>query len=544
MVTTPRARYNPSMDPWSAWLNRLEVVDPRDAIECTALAEGAVGLSPTTAPQIDSLLHGLHQFVCRSDSSVQPHSERLVAAVVAAVMQVLARPAESPRVAIAGRLSIEPIVRLYEALGPDSRLRYLLARLLAQQDRDAALAAFAELMVHDPPGHRLDAAAAFSPLFAEDRRQAAALFPRLLDALAQVSVAAAVLDLANHLVRRSLVDVHPAAGRGDELVTLLGSLVDRLERIEEGSAIAPPAAGGSTIEVQRQIAASLGLMTALAEALVLIGNRDAVGKLYRAVELSHRPLRLEVAYALARLGEAKGLQVLVELAAEPVVRSPALAYLDELGERQRVDQAFRSPVALAEGDLVGWLAQPTQFGVAPQAVELFESRRMPWPGYDEPVECFLFQYTYRWGERELRGVGIAGPTVHALVVDLADLPPSDIFAAYAGWSAEHEQIREIEPSAADWRFVDSARRLLDDEGYADVQAEFVGEFFEFCCLVASAARQDQPGTAIVEEGPDEAEGRFRQVHWFPRGNTQRPLGPTEAYFIYKGRKFQRAFGSV
>ena len=73
-------------------------------------------------------------------------------------------------------------------------------------------------------------------------------------------------------------------------------------------------------------------------------------------------------------------------------------------------------------------------------------KRMYWPGFDEPVECFLFRFAYEVGDGEYTNIGIAGPLCHAFGADLADLPPDDIYAVFAGWQVEHEEIYELDAS--------------------------------------------------------------------------------------------------
>src|SRR6185312_3349414 len=130
------------------------------------------------------------------------------------------------------------------------------------------------------------------------------------------------------------------------------------------------------------------------DALALIGDKSAVGKLYQALRVGHRRLRTEAAAALARLGEAQGADELAQLAAEPIARLRVLAYTDELGLKEKIDPQYTTAVARAEAELCVWLAEPTQYGVPPTSCELFDCRRQHWPGFDDPVDCFLFQFQY------------------------------------------------------------------------------------------------------------------------------------------------------
>jgi len=359
----------------------------------------------------------------------------------------------------------------------------------------------------------------------------AALFPRLLDGVAQLSVAALVLDVANYAKRRGLVERHPAADRAAELSMLLAKFVGALDRIER-SAVEP---SQSPQELRRMVSDAVPIVVALCDALALIGDPAIVGKLRQVLALGHRRLRTEAAAALARLGEEEGVEILVGMAAERVVRNRAIVYLEELDLVERVPERFRTPAARAEGTFAEWLAQPTQFGIAPHDVSLFDLCPQHWPGYAESVDCYLLRYEFQLPHGPLSGVGIVGPVTHCLPVDLEDLPPADIYAAYAGWHAEHDEIRETdaadlgeEERTAFARYAPNLEAL----GFADVSLVKLGRFFGQAVPVAAAIRGEVAGTVVVEG---------REVHWFPRGVTRRPIGPQEAYYIFKGRKLLRAF---
>jgi len=420
---------------------------------------------------------------------------------------------------------------LYRHLGPPSVARPYLLCLLTGARTPWALATFSELIVADPPGDSTSVAAVFGPLFQHRDYDPAFLFPALLDGLKHVSLAAAILDLSNFVTRERIVPQHPAAGRSQEISLLLAGLVARLSQIESS----PPATGPELEAFSRQAKEGISLAVSLCDALALIGDKSAVGKLYQAMELSHRRLRAEAAAALARLGEQAGQQVLLQLAAEPVIRLRVLAYADELGILDQVEDRFKTEQAKAEADLALWLAQPAQMGVPPSRCELVDSRQQAWPGYDEPVDCFLFRFVYEFGAAQFSNIGIAGPVTHAFAADLADLPPDDIYAAFAGWQAEHEDVYQLPVDGlSDPQRVDVLRleRRLREEGYDAIQPHTLGFFFGDKALVATATYQGQLGVAVAD-----------QLHclWWPRRGSPRPIDSEAAYCIYKGRKLLRAF---
>lgn len=429
--------------------------------------------------------------------------------------------------------SREAVVELYQSLGPTYAARYLLLQWLSVSRGNEDLCAFAELIISDPPTDTTAAAVSFGPLLQNKDYDPGALFPRLLDGLNHPAVAPVVVDVANFLTREQLVDEHPAACRKEQLTALLGGLIRKLGHVEER----PQEAASTEKELALMVTHGVSLAVSLCDAVALIGDTAAVGKLYQALELRHRRIRTEAAAALARLGEETGRSVLVSMAAEPVARLRVLAYAAELGLEERIEERFTTSAARAESELALWLAQPSQLNFPPSRLELVDSQLLYWPGFDEPVECFLFRFAYEVDNGEYSNIGIAGPMCHAFGADLADLPPDDIYAVFAGWQVEHEEIYELDtnqltlPQRLE---VVRLERRLHDEGYNSIQPVKLGVFFGERALVARATREGNSGIAVAS--PDD-------IHWHPASGRLRPLGPHEAYCLYKGKKLLRTFNS-
>jgi hypothetical protein len=377
-----------------------------------------------------------------------------------------------------------------------------------------------------------------APLFQQRRAEAVELFPQLFGALAHPSAAAPVLDLANFLTRERVAQRHPGAELAAQLTALLGEVVQSLNLLQER----PMEQDESPLELSRRVARGVALAVSLCDALALISDQAAIPKLRQALEIGHRRVRTEAAAALARLGDKAGEEQLVQLAAEPVARLRVLAYAAELGLEEKVEPEFRTPEARAEAELCVWLAEPTQFGVPPTRCELFDRRRMFWPGFAEPVECFLFRFQYvvtieGEGERSFSNIGIAGPLAHAFVADLGDLAPDDIYAAFAGWHGSHQDIKEFDVarlSKSEKLEVERLKRRLHDAGYQKIEPQTMGYFFGEKALVAMTEREGVSGIAIAD---------FSDISFFPQRSARRPLGPVEAYCIYKGRKLLKTFNA-
>ena len=468
----------------------------------------------------------------------EPQEILLQAAFDALLKQRRREAADRPPDKPARAASLLPeIAALYRHLGPFSSSRGRLLAWLAAGESPAEQAELVELLVNDPPVEDADVVRALAPLFTKRELMVGLLFPRLLDALSHAPLAAAVLDLANHVCRRKLASAHPAADRGAQLQGLLAKLVNLLKRLEAS----PAAAGESPREISRRVQQSVALAVSLCDALALIGDPTAAVVLESALDLGHRRLRTEAAAALARLGQQRGKEELIQLAAEPVARLRVLAYADELGFSDEIEPQFRSPQARGESELTVWLSEPTQFGVPPQSCELIDHRRQFWPGFADPVDCFLFRFTYRvtveGEERSFTSIGIAGPLSHAFTADLADLPPADIYAAFAGWQAEHAEIKEYEVDRLNRTGQTEVARLarrLHDAGYESIEPKLMGEFFGDKVLVACAEQGALSGVAVADA---------RETTFFPARHTKRPIGVREAYCIYRGRRLLKAFNT-
>jgi hypothetical protein len=430
--------------------------------------------------------------------------------------------------------SVERLAAWYRRESTAPLLRFPILRTLAIDGSAQASATLADALATLPPADPRQAVLSLVPLFqprSERFDGAAALWPRLLDAVTNPHLAPAVLDLANFAFRRGWVSEHPARSRTTELAALVGSLAGRLAAIEER-----PADFASTpIELSRIVNDGVTLLVSLCDALALAGDRSVIGKLRQALGLAHRRVQTEAAAALARLGEEEGITHLGELAKEPVARTRVLAYLEEIGKLDTVDSTLRTAESRAQGDLAAWMAQPTRFGVAPNALELIDRTRQHWPGYVDPVECFLFTYDYERGERSAAGVGIAGPMTSALPFDVQDLPPSDIYAMYAGLDAEHPEIFETAPDDLSLEQEDAWERVsaaLGGQGYEDRELMFWGSFFGEQHAVATATHAGRQGVIVVADDHSE---------WFALPAVATPFGPREAYALFKGRKLLKNF---
>lgn len=426
---------------------------------------------------------------------------------------------------------------LYLQLEDHNPFRGHLLRVMAALGTESALTILAEVLAEDPPQDSRHADLVFAALWRNPQLKPEPLFPKLLDALQHENVASLVLELANHFYRQGLAEQHPALPRAGELTKLFGYLVNHLGMLEER----PGDFVSSVEDLSRIVQRSVGLATAIADALGLMKYEEANGKLRQAFTLSHRRLQAEAASAVARLGDEAGVKQLASLTADPGIRLRALAYLEELGKLQEVAEEYRSPAARAEAELSAFLAQNSQFGLAPSEMELLDNRELRWPGFDEPVNCFLIRFRYRHPRGTLEGVGLVGPLTYSLKVPVEGLEPADIYAMYCGWYVEHPEVRRISVNAftsLHQAQLAQVTQMMEQRGYDSIRAVECVQFFESYFWIFQADRWDadeaRPGVAVVEG---------EEIEWFAQKEDHLSIGPNEAYYLHAGRKVLETFNS-
>lgn len=428
-------------------------------------------------------------------------------------------------------LDPDRIVRIEDALPTATPNRFLLQQLYAMIRSEPSLIRLTESLNRNPPTHWMEAAQVLSPLMQRDDWPTQAMYPAVLEGLQHPSLAAPLLDLANYLYRTNRVSSHPAAERVSMLRHLLGEVVGRLGRFEDD----PRSFGDDVETVQARLSEAVALAVSLCDTLALIGDVSSIGKLHQAMELRHRRVQCEAAGALARLGDPQGKDRLIDLTAEPAARLRAIHYADELGFGDQVDAQYRTDTATSEAELALWLSQPQQMGVPPTGVEVIDSRRLLWPSFHDPVDISLVRFEYNFGDRRYSNIGITGPVTFSMSADLANLPLDDIYAIYAGWHAEHEDIFSIpveQFNDAQHRVMEQLQRYLERMEYDSIKPALLGFFLDEQAGVFTAQR-DGTECLVVTDGLETIDQ--------PIEGRPRPLTPEDVFNLYKGRKMLRTF---
>ena len=412
------------------------------------------------------------------------------------------------------------------------RFQSLLLRMCIASKDENAMQCFTDLVLQTGPMDPRLQLEVFGDVLRNGSIPVRIVFPQLLQGIDDSSWAAIILDYANYVLRNELTETHPAHNESAKLISLLSTLSERLQLLQDK----PPESDAERMKLGKQVTESVALCVALCDALALIGDKEAIASLNKALQVEHRRLRVEAAAALAKLGVEDAKKVLTAMAAEPIERLRVLTYAAELGVLDEVEEEFSNIVAKAEAEFVMHLAQPTQVGLAPQHIELLDQREQAWPGYEEPRNCFLFQFVYQFPAGEFSNIGIAGPVVMTFEADLTVLPHDDIYALFAGWHVQHQDIFGVPADRVagqdEFHMQRMLRSLTEAEVYDDIYPVTLGTMLERRFLIASANRKGENGWAMVSEDV---------VSWVPLGNPERPLGEMEAFHLFVGRALLRSF---
>ena len=244
------------------------------------------------------------------------------------------------------------------------------------------------------------------------------------------SIAVALLDMANTLAREHGVTPHSFdTAQGRELL--------RVWLTDEDP---------DHFSYAHSAAASLPFLTDSREFFTLAQEHPDVA------------VRMEAAWAAARGGDVLAVARLQDWSKDPKTRKRAVTYLKELGyepaplpeeERLRLD-------ALAE--MSQWLEHPSEFGRAPDQLEVYDHRRLFWPPTNDERDVWLLRYRYEDEEGEPEeGVGMVGSDTFALFGETAPgQPPEDIYALHCVWELQQNRDKR----APEERTAEAGRKLL------------------------------------------------------------------------------------
>ncbi len=250
--------------------------------------------------------------------------------------------------------------------------------------------------------------------FGQGHVGAASLFKSLSNPLPEKFLAIALLDAANTAAREHKLKKHPFDSRAGEakLASYLSS------RNPDNFSYAVSAC------------ASLPFLSP--------SRRSALFALAR--KHKDAEVRIEAAWATAKMGDATGLDYLVQQCLDRNTSVQACDYLSELGKRKLIPKPARDPDFAALSEMCHWLRHPNEYGEPPDRIELLDKRTLYWPPTRDTRELRLFSFVYdKRGDRDERtvGVGMVGSMTWAFF-DLTKptMKPQDIYGLHCCFELE------------------------------------------------------------------------------------------------------------
>jgi hypothetical protein len=159
-----------------------------------------------------------------------------------------------------------------------------------------------------------------------------------------------------------------------------------------------------------------------------------------AAEHSNDEVRLEAAYASARLGHEDGIEGLARYCLDVDHAEKAREYLETLNRDDAVptealDADFRARAAFSR-----WLAHPSELGRAPDELEIIDRRELNWPPELDRKTLWLIKYRLRDTTgliAENVGLGLVGSVTFCLAdAKLEQHRPETAYAAHCYWELE------------------------------------------------------------------------------------------------------------
>ena len=182
-----------------------------------------------------------------------------------------------------------------------------------------------------------------------------------------------------------------------------------------------------------------------------------------AMDHADAEIQLEGAWASARLGGESGVKMLARFAADPKLAATALEYLEELGRSDALPPEAREPDFQARAEICRWLAHPSEFGEAPDEIEVFDTRELYWPPTRDHRQVWLLKYRYLKGEdreEEEAGIGMVGSITFALFGETtADMSPEQLYGLHCCWELQTNE----DPRAPHKRDGDAGWRLIREQ---------------------------------------------------------------------------------
>ncbi len=178
--------------------------------------------------------------------------------------------------------------------------------------------------------------------------------------------------------------------------------------------------------------------------LPFIGSPERDELLKLAMEHSDAGVKIEAAWASAKVGRADGLARLTGFCGDVNHAQTAARYLSELKREDLIPASAKEPGFVALSEFSQWLAHPCELGRAPDELEIVDHRILEWPPERESKPFWLVKYRLKdvsgLGEDDVN-CGLVGSMTFCLFsYQLAQRPAEDCYAIHCYWEMEHAKL--------------------------------------------------------------------------------------------------------
>jgi hypothetical protein len=240
-------------------------------------------------------------------------------------------------------------------------------------------------------------------------------------------------------------------------------------------------------------------------------NHPRQSELLEAASRHSSPeVRLESAWAAAKLGKASGLQALAAMCLDVNFASQAREYLRELKRPDLVPAEASAPDFVAKAEFAQWLAHPNELGRPPDELDIYDQRMLRWPPEFEERPVWLWRYVVREKnglDHDDIGIGMVGTVTFCFFsYDMEQRPPGDCYALHCFWEMERNGIvthavetNEVEYDGMLSQWTGAPLEGLRIEHVAELAAEL--RHPQKLVAVASGKRDGSAGWLILD-GPN------------------------------------------
>lgn len=181
-------------------------------------------------------------------------------------------------------------------------------------------------------------------------------------------------------------------------------------------------------------------------ALPFISNPEQEVLLKLAMGHANTDVRIEAAWAAAKMGKEAGFQHLAGHCLDFNTAERAKRYLTELGREDLIPPKSREPDFAALAEFSQWCAHPNELGKAPDELSITDHRELAWPPDRERKPFWLIKYRRRdttgLGEDDV-GIGMVGSVTFCFFsYEMTQRPPEDCYAIHCCWEMSHNKLIE------------------------------------------------------------------------------------------------------